>query len=156
MIRNLFVFLFCGLLVYGCIKEIPNPKFAKVNEREISMFVESIVNEIAPVEKELNETQFAAWDGGNDEDYKKAAELEKKYRILLSDKEKFGKLKVYKASKIKDPMLKRQVEILYLMFLENQLDKDIIEELVNRSSAIEKKFNTYRAKIDDKEVSKIF
>lgn len=151
--KNLFLLFICGVMAFGCIKEVPNPKFANVSEREVAMFVESIVNELAPIEKEMNEVQYAAWEGGDEADYKRAAELEKLYRIKLSDKERFEKIRFYKASNIRNPMLRRQVEILYLMFLENQLDRDIIEELVTRSNEIEKRFNTFRAKIDDKEVT---
>lgn len=149
-----FAFIFMVLLIIGgCIKEVPNPKYSSSGNKEIKMFIDSIVNELAPLEKELNSTQYAAWDGGNESDYRKAAELETMYRLKLSDKDKFAKLKEYRQRNIKDPLLKREVEVLYLMFLENQLDKDIIEELVKRSNEIEKKFNTFRAKIDDKEVS---
>lgn len=141
------------LLAFGCIKEVPNPKYKSVSDKEIKEFIDSIVNEIAPIEKELYQVQYVAWDNGNDDDYKRAQELETLYRLKLSDKEKFQRLSEYKKRNIKDPLLKREVEVLYLMFLENQLDKEIIEELVARSNEIEKKFNTFRAKIDDKEVT---
>jgi len=153
MFKQFAIFASLLILIAGCIKEVPNPKFSKTSEKEVRMFIDSIVNELAPIEKEWNNTQYNAWEGGLDADYQKAAELETLYRLKLSDKEKFEKLKLYKSMKIKDPTLKREVEVLYLMFLENQLDKDIIEELVKRSNAIEKKFNTFRGKIDDKEVS---
>ncbi|MGB9599625.1 MAG: M2 family metallopeptidase [Myxococcota bacterium] len=153
MLRNFVVFMAILSMMAGCIKEVPNPKFSSSGNKEIRMFIDSIVNELAPIEKELNSTQYAAWDSGNDADYKKAAELETMYRLKLSDREKFAKLKEYRQHNIKDPTLRREVEVLYLMFLENQLDRDIIEELVKRSSEIEKKFNTFRAKIDEKEVS---
>ncbi|MCX7943343.1 MAG: M2 family metallopeptidase [Deltaproteobacteria bacterium] len=153
MSRDLISLSILFLFFLGCIKEVPNPKFKNLNEKEIRAFVDSIINEIAPLERELYITQYAAWEGGNETDYKKAAELETLYRLKLSDKEKFTKLSEYKKGYIKDKILKREVEILYLMFLENQLDKDLIEELVKRSSEIEKKFNTFRAKIDDKEVT---
>ncbi|MCX7957573.1 MAG: M2 family metallopeptidase [Deltaproteobacteria bacterium] len=153
MIRTFFA-VFIILFVIGCIKEVPNPRFSgSVNEKDIRSFVDSIVNELAPLEKELASTQYAAWDGGSDDDYKRAADLETAYRLKLSDKEKFTKLREYRKRNIKDALLKREVEVLYLMFLENQLDKDVIEELVKRSNAIEKKFNTFRAKIDEKEVT---
>ncbi len=153
MLRALFSILLVLFLVSGCIKEVPNPKYSGTNQKEVRMFIDEIVNELAPLEKELAATQYAAWDGGNDEDYKKAAELETLYRLKLSDREKFRKLSEYRKRNIKDSLLRREIEVLYLMFLENQLDKDIIEELVKRSNAIEKKFNTFRAKIDDKEVT---
>ncbi len=153
MFRTWCFILFLVLFVFGCIKEVPNPKFVSTDEKEIKIFIDSIVNELAPLEKELMATQYTAWDGGSDNDYKKAAELETIYRLKLSDRNKFKKLQEYKNSNIKNPTLKREVEVLYLMFLENQLDKDIIEELVKRSNEIEKKFNTFRAKIDDKEVT---
>jgi len=153
MIRLSIIILLVSIFIFACIKEIPNPKFVKTNEKEIRVFIDTIVSELAPIEKELNNIQYAAWDGGGDEDYKKAAELETMYRLKLSRKDIFQKLINYKKANIKDPKLRREVEVLYLMFLENQLDKDIIEELVRRSNSIEKKFNTFRAKIDDKDVT---
>jgi peptidyl-dipeptidase A len=49
--------------------------------------------------------------------------------------------------------VKRQLDILYLGFLGNQLDPALLKEIVDRETALEQKFNTYRVRLGDRELN---
>ncbi|MFT2543452.1 hypothetical protein ACMWP9_36285, partial [Escherichia coli] len=54
---------------------------------------------------------------------------------------------------IDDPIVARTIRVLYLTYLEKQVDPALLKKMVARSNAVEKAFNTYRAKVDNKELT---
>src|SRR5262249_11983450 len=107
----------------------------------------------------------AWWDAnisGNDEDFKKKVEAQNKIDAALSDKAAFAKVKELKdaAKDIDDAVLRRAIEVLYLTYLEKQVDPELLKKMVELSNAVEKKFNIFRANVDahemtDSEVRKV-
>lgn len=127
------------------------PKTIRAVEKKIDVqkFIDGLTAKIEPAAKLWNLTQWEATTTGKKEAYKKYEDAENAYRKVLSDKEAFAKIKAYrKSDKNEDPLVKRQLDLLYLRFLENQIDPKLNAELVKMGSNLLKKFNTYRAKID--------
>ena len=88
------------------------------------------------------------------EDYDKYSELQLKIRQIYSNSQEFTILKNYKESnQIKDHKLARQLEILYNSYLENQIEADLLKEIVDSGTEVEKKFSTFRGSIDGKKVT---
>ena len=56
------------------------------------------------------------------------------------------------AGGIDDPVVARCIDVLYLMYLEKQVDPDLLKKIVAKSNAVEKTFNVYRAKVDGKDM----
>ena len=54
---------------------------------------------------------------------------------------------------IDDKILARAVDVLYLQYLEKQVDTVLLKKMTAKSNAIEKAFNEYRAKVDGKEMT---
>src|SRR5262249_16427982 len=54
---------------------------------------------------------------------------------------------------IDDPNLARCIDVLYLLYLEKQVDAELLKKIVAKSNAVEKAFNVYRAKVDGKEMT---
>jgi hypothetical protein len=123
-------------------------------EKEFSEFLENHLKIVEPLFKETALTYWNATAFGKDEDYQKYSELQIKIREIYSSKEDFKKIESFKRSGlIREPLLKRQLDLLYLAYLENQVDKELLKKIVDLSTKVEQKFNTFRGKIDDKEVS---
>src|SRR5262249_36520969 len=85
-----------------------------------------------------------------------------KIDAALSDKAAFAKVKELKdaAKDIDDAVLRRAIEVLYLTYLEKQVDPELLKKMVELSNAVEKKFNIFRANVDahemtDSEVRKV-
>src|SRR5207302_5426456 len=48
---------------------------------------------------------------------------------------------------------RRAVDVIYLMYLEKQVDAELLRKMNALSNALEQKFNTFRAKAGDKELT---
>jgi len=116
--------------------------------KEIQDFIRNHVSTISPKFKEMCETYFIATNSGKEEDYKKYSDLELELEKVYTDKESFEKIKEFKNSEIKDPLLKRQVEYLFDQFQSKQIDEDKLKFVIDLQNKIESKFSTFRADID--------
>jgi peptidyl-dipeptidase A len=102
--------------------------------------------------------QVAYWRATNaaskeesDREYAKKSELELAWKKLHADKVLFEQLKVLRDSpNIKDPQLKRQLELVYLAFLPNQLSDEMLKKMTDLSNEVEKMFNNHRAQFEGK------
>ena len=76
------------------------------------------------------------------------------YAISLSSKDDFKEVKAIKdGGKIDDPVLARAIDVIYLAYLEKQLDAELLKKMTALGNAVEQKFNTFRAKVGDKELT---
>src|SRR5262249_17349240 len=50
-------------------------------------------------------------------------------------------------------LLRREIDVLYLMYLEKQVDPELLKKITAKANAIEKAFNVYRARVDGKEMT---
>src|SRR5207248_8946600 len=99
----------------------------------------------------------AWWDAnisGKDEDFKRKEEAQNRIDEALADAVAFKELQAIKAGGgIDDPIVARQIEVLYLAYLEKQVDPALLRKMVALSNKVEKAFNVYRAHVDGKEMS---
>lgn len=118
-------------------------------------FIDKYAKITTPIRIEWFKAYWKASTTGKKEWYKKYEEKELQHDKVFSDKLAFAEVQDLKASYPKymkkypkyDPQITRQLDILYLNFLENQLDQKLNEEIIKKASAIEEKFNTFRAKM---------
>ena len=123
-------------------------------QTEFPAFLKAFEAKLVPLSREANAASYQASVSGKEEDYKRSEELQLALKTLYSDPAAFARLKAWRASgSIQDPILARQLELLYLGFLGNQLPKELLSELVTRGTALEKTFNTFRATLDGRPVS---
>lgn len=108
---------------------------------------------IKQLEKLVGLTWWNANISGKDDDFKKKEEAQNKLDAALGESEPFAKLKQLKANMPKDPLLARQIELLYLQYLEKQVDKDILRQMTAKANAVEQAFNVFRAKVRGKELT---
>ena len=140
---GLVVFL---ILVAGCGK---NP-----TEKKLESFIQDHVALVEPLLKDLNLSYWEASISGQKEDYDRCAQLELELKMVYSNRDEFAQLKEMKESgEVKDPLLARQLTILYNSYLENQVDPELLEKIVKKGTEVENTFNTFRGKIDGREVT---
>ncbi len=117
-------------------------------------FLEEYENFVAPLSAETHLAYFNATISGKAEDYRKAAELELKLSEYFADKEKFEFLKKVKESgEIDEPVLQRELELIYNSFASHQYDRDLLKRIIDLSNELERKFSVYRAEVDGKKLS---
>lgn len=107
---------------------------------------------VRPLEIAANRAWWDANITGKDEDYKRKEEAQNKIDAVLSDKAAFAAVKAAKDAKVDDPILRRAVDVIYLIYLEKQLEPDLLKKMTALGNSIEKKFSTFRAKVDGKEL----
>ena len=122
--------------------------------KELQEFIKKYEEKVATLTIESNIAYWNATISGKDEDYKKASDLQVKLSKVYNNKEDFAVLKKIKESGlIDDEILKRELSIIYNYFLGNQIDEKKLEALIQQQNLIEKKFNTFRAVVNGKQIT---
>jgi peptidyl-dipeptidase A len=106
---------------------------------------------IRPLEVKANWAWWVANTTGKDEDFKKKEETQNRIDEALSDKAAFREVKEFKeAGGIDDPITRRAVDVIYLAYLEKQVDPALLKRITAKSNAVEKAFNVFRARVGGK------
>ena len=141
---NLILFSMAVLAVAGCSNK----------EMELKELLTKIENEVKPLRTESN---VAMWNGsisGNQQDFQKSAQAQEKVTAYFSNKEIFEQLKAFKESgKIVDPLLSRQLDVVYNQFLANQADINLLNEIISKSTNLERMYGEYRASLNGKSIT---
>lgn len=122
--------------------------------KEFKTFVKKFEAKVIPLHKQAMLAYFNATISGKEEDYRHAANLEVQLTKVFANKEDFKILKrIREAQTICDPMLKRQLDVLYLAYLERQIDEDKLEQMILLQNKNEEKFSTFRAEVNGKQLT---
>ena len=119
-------------------------------------FIAEHESRVKPLEIEAGLAWWRANTTGRPEDFQKKEEAQNKIDAALSDKPTFARLKAIKEARTRGDLtgeLARQVDLLYLAYLEKQVDPDLLKKITQKANAVEQQFNNYRAKIDGKEMA---
>lgn len=116
-------------------------------------FVREHEARIRPLEKAANLAWWEANTTGKDEAFAAKEKAQNALDAALADRERFAELKGIHDGPIADPTLKRQIDLLYLAYLEKQVDPELLRKMTARANAIEQAFNVYRARVDGKELA---
>jgi peptidyl-dipeptidase A len=120
-------------------------------------FVEEHEATVRPLEKAVSLAWWSANITGNDADFKTKEEAQNRLDAALADPARFARLRdvreAARAAKDLDPILRREIEVLYLQYLEKQVDPALLQGMTARANAVEKAFNVYRARVEGKELS---
>jgi peptidyl-dipeptidase A len=126
---------------------------ASDNDAAAKQFIARHEATIRPWEIESSRCWWEANTTGSDKAFQKKEEIETRLGLLLADHKTFAQLKAIKSQPIADPLVARQVAVLYLQYLGRQIDPELIKEMSARSNAVEKAFSNYRARVDGKELT---
>ncbi len=102
------------------------------------------------------EAGLAWWDAslsGKDEDFAKKVRLQNQLDARLHNAARYTEIQALRNDsefRRQDPLLARQIEVLYYAYQAAQIDADLNKQMNAKSNAIEQMFNVYRAKVGDK------
>src|SRR5262249_21187360 len=92
-----------------------------------------------PLEVAASLAWWVANTTGKDEDFKRKEEAQNKVDAALADPARFRELKALKdQGGIDDPVTARAIDVLYLTYLEKQVDPELLKKMVAKSNAVEK------------------
>ena len=117
-------------------------------------FISSYEKKAIPLYKESALTSWNANITGTNEDYAKSEKASFEYAKIYTDSIAFAELKQIKESQaMKDPLLVRQLELLYNGYLGGQVDTSLIAAQIKMETDITKKYSNFRVTINSKQLS---
>ncbi len=123
-------------------------------EAEARAFADALSARYAATEKLA---AHGAWDsatGGGDEAMERAVRYRAECRTLFSDADGARRVREWLASdQVRDPLLRRQLQVMNLEFTRNQLPAETIADLVGRHAEMERTFFDFRAELNGERVS---
>lgn len=145
--KKIVVLLSIALIMINC--DSANRK----NEPVVQAFVDSLTNVIKPLNNSASLAYWEATASGKDEFYDQYAEASLNLATVYSNAVDFEKLKTYKSYNLKNPLLARQVEILFYRYLTKQVDTTLLRQITELQTNIEARFNKFRGEINGREVT---
>ncbi|MFY7952116.1 MAG: M2 family metallopeptidase, partial [Armatimonadaceae bacterium] len=119
-------------------------------------FITDHEKRIRPLDIKAGKAWWDANTTGKDEDFKKKEEVQNELDAALADPSKFVELKALKKAKddgkIDDKVTARAVDVLYLLYLEKQVESKLLQKITAKANAVEQKFNVFRAKVGSTEM----
>ncbi len=105
----------------------------------------------AGLEKAASTAYWRAANSGDKADFDAYAVADLALRTHHSDADRYAQIqRLLKANDRLPELERRSLEVALLAYQENQLQRDVLAEMVDKSSAIEQTFNTFRATLDDR------
>ncbi|CDR34642.1 M2 family metallopeptidase [Criblamydia sequanensis] len=115
-------------------------------------FIKKHVEKIEPLEQKRNLAWWNLATTGKEVFEEELKELEKEIKLIYSNQEDFLFLKEKEGS-LKDPLLERQRKLLYLRYAENQIPKELIDQIVALETEIESIYVNFRPTVEGKSLS---
>jgi peptidyl-dipeptidase A len=123
-------------------------------ENRMKNFVSSYEAAFIPIYREAGLASWEANITGTDEAWARNEKASISYVNFFTDRSAFAELKELKESgMVRDPILARQLEIMYNQYLSGQVDSSLLSEQVKMETEITKKYTTYRAVVNGRELS---
>lgn len=117
-------------------------------------FLASHLRRIEPLKRAVNEAYWRSSISGSKEDSNRFAALRLELQECYRDRTAFERIGEWKKSDaMSDPLVRRQLQLLYVEYERNQIDPGLAKSLVELSTEIENSFNVYRGRINGREIS---
>ena len=115
-------------------------------------FLNEFIPQIARKSKQLNQAMWILETTGSGDAADLKASLDTELRFLLNDSTTYQKLLKWEPE-IKDPLLKRQIDVLIRTFKQNQVPKNLLEEMAKKEAALSQSYGNFRAELNGKKIS---
>src|SRR6516162_7122754 len=119
-------------------------------------FIKTHDSKFKPLDKRAGIAWWDANTSGKDEDFARKEEAQNAIDAALADPKAFAEMKELKQAKdkgqIDDKTVARCIDVLYLMYLEKQVDSALLKKIVAKANAVEQAFNVFRANVEGKEM----
>jgi peptidyl-dipeptidase A len=123
-------------------------------ENQMKAFISEYEAKVIPLYKDMALTSWNANITGTNEDYAKSEKASFEYARVFTDSVAFARLKEIKESEaMKDPLLVRQLDLLYNAYLGGQIDTALISMQIKMETEISKKYANFRVNIGGKQIS---
>jgi peptidyl-dipeptidase A len=123
-------------------------------KEELARFIDTLVHELQPLQKRLNEAVWLANTTGESRHEEESGRLETEIRTLFSRREPYDRLRsIAGDGGVSDPHLQRQLTLLLHEYRAHQIPPAEIAAMVRLEKALESRFNNFRAALGGREVT---
>ncbi|MCU0473844.1 MAG: M2 family metallopeptidase [Bacteroidales bacterium] len=123
-------------------------------EKSLKEFLTSYDEKVIPLYKDMALTSWNANITGTDADLAISEKAAFEFDKFYTDTKAFARLKEIKESKaVQDPILLRQLDLIYDAYLGKQVDTSLLAEKLKMETEINKKYLNFRAKVNDKDLT---
>ena len=141
------------LMVAAIVATIPVAAAANDAAARARKFIADHEARVRPLDIAAGLAWWKANVTGRDEDFKAKEEAQNKLDAALSDAGRFAELRAIRENRPADPLLARQIDVLYLAYLEKQVDPELLRKMTAKANEIEQAFNVFRANVDGREMT---
>jgi len=134
--RLLPLLLAGGLLFWLPLLAMASPEITE----QAKAFVKDYEKRLHPLDTAANLAWWTANTTGKAEDFARKEEAQNRIDAVLSDPKAFAEVKDLRSQikEIDDPISARAIDIIYLIYLEKQVDAGLLKKMVAKSNAVEK------------------
>jgi len=119
-----------------------------------AQFVETTTEQARPLEKAHYLAEWQAAVSGSEEALQQEREAQAAQMRFWSDPQLFEAAReLHEAARTDDPLLSRQLKLIYLAAAQNQQDEQTIQRLTELESRVRRRYYNYRARVDGGELS---
>ncbi len=122
-------------------------------DAQAAQFISDHEARIRPLERAANLAWWEANVTGTDTAFEAKEDAQNRLDAALADPPTFARLKALTVTRPTDPILRRTIDVLYLTYLEKQVDPGLLRKITAKANAVEKAFNAYRARVDGRELT---
>jgi peptidyl-dipeptidase A len=143
-------YFFCSLFFVFCSLVIAQSRTTP-DQNNLKTFIQTHIEKAEPLSTKANLAYWEAATTGKSEKFKELEQLQLQIRRIYSDSNDFNRLKLLKErGQVKDPRLARQLDKLYLSYLQNQIEPELMTRIVGLETKVQETYNNYRPAIGDK------
>ncbi len=144
--------LLSGSVVWGKPGDRPSREQTMTDtERDFTNLYKAYIEKYEPLWRESARAWWEASTTGSDKAFERRKVAQAALIDLHGDRGRFAELRsLREAGGLSDPVLKRQLEIMYHAFLPRQAEPDLLKRIVAIEADVEQIFNTHRSLIDGK------
>lgn len=121
---------------------------------EIESFLSSLEKRVAPAEKAVSEAWWRLSTTGSEEAQRELVEAGNAYDALFADKEEYEKVKGWYEDRevLENPLLRRQVEVVYRTFAGTQGEKEVLEKIQELEAEANSIYSNHRGIVNGREI----
>ncbi|MES2272800.1 MAG: M2 family metallopeptidase [Chlamydiota bacterium] len=123
-------------------------------QHPFEQFLEKFVPEVARKSKQLNQASWILETTGSSDAADLRASIDAELRFLFNDSKEYLQLLAWEKEKNSlAPLLQRQLNVLIRAFKQNQISKDLLEEMSQKEAALSQSYGTFRPELDGQKLS---
>jgi peptidyl-dipeptidase A len=123
-------------------------------ENRMKEFISAYEEKAIPL---YREAALASWNAnitGTEADWSNSEKASFEYAKIFTDKDAFTELsELMESGNVREPILARQLDLLHTAFRGGQVDPDLIAEQIRMETEISRKYSSFRAIVNGKELS---